>query len=69
MNMDYEYEANRWEDDIPHHPMSERLMEWMMDVDYHAYGDSLCLKTGGDSDNGEHLMYLMDGFFEMLDGV
>jgi hypothetical protein len=27
----------------------------------------MCIKTGGDGDNGEHMMYLMDAFFEMLD--
>lgn len=35
----------------------------MKDVDFNT-GDSFNLKTGGDGDNGEILMYLMDGFFE-----
>jgi len=61
--IDYQHENDRWEKDIEHHPMSEKLMEWMMDVDFNT-GDSLCLKTGGDGDNGETLMFLMDGFFE-----
>lgn len=26
-------------------------------------------KVGGDGDNGEQLLYLMDAFFEMLDKV
>ena len=32
----------------------------------HDYNDSMCIKVGG-GDNGEHLIYLMDAFFEMLD--
>ena len=60
---DYKYEMKRWENGVEHHPQSEELMKWMMDVDYNT-GDSLCLKKGGDGDNGETLMFLMDGFFE-----
>lgn len=60
-------ELNRWEDGIDHHEMSERLVRFMADHDYNDYGDNLCLKVGGDGDNGEHLMYLMDSFFEMMD--
>lgn len=66
MKPDYKFEMKRWEDGVDHHPMSEELMEWMMDVDFNT-GDSLCLKKGGDGDNGEALMFLMDGFFENLD--
>ena len=61
--VDYQHENDRWQNDIEHHPLSEKLMKWMMDVDFNT-GDSLCLKTGGDGDNGETLMFLMDGFFE-----
>lgn len=60
-------ELNRWEDGIDHHPMSNRLVRFMADHDFNDYNDSLCIKVGGDGDNGEHLMYLMDAFFEMLD--
>jgi hypothetical protein len=63
--IDYKHEKDRWENGVEHHPMSVKLMEWMMDIDLHAYKDYLCLKAGGDGDNGEHLMFLMDGFFEM----
>lgn len=61
--VDYDYENKRWENGVKHHPMSVRLMEWMMDVDFNT-GDNLELKIGGDGDNGETLMFLMDGFFE-----
>ena len=65
---DYKKEKQRWENGVPHHKLSEALMAWMADVDYNT-GDTFCLKKGGDGDNGEHLMYLMDGFFERTASV
>lgn len=58
---------NRWEDGIDHHSMSKRLVEFMADHDFNDYNDSMCIKIGGDGDNGEHMMYITDAFFEMLD--
>jgi len=60
-------ELNRWENGIRHHPKSERLVRFMADHDFNDYNDALCIKVGGDGDNGEQLMFLMDPFFEMLD--
>ncbi len=62
-------ELNRWEDGIDHHPMSERIVRFMADHDFNDYDDNMCIKMGGDGDNGEHLMYLLDTFFEMLDMI
>lgn len=62
-------ELNRWENGIKHHPTSERLVRFMADHDFNDYGDSFCIKMGGDGDNGEQLMFIMDAFFEMLDIV
>ena len=59
--------TDRWEQGIEHHPMSDRLVRFMADHDFNDYNDSMCIKVGGDGDNGEHMMYLMDAFFEMLD--
>lgn len=56
----------RWPEGMPHHFLSEALMKHMMAVDWEN-GDQLCLKSGGDGDNGETLMYLMDGWFEARD--
>lgn len=74
MNQDYEAavtagltDLKRWEEGIPHHPMSKRLMEFLGEHDYNDYNDYFCWKTGGDGDNGESLMYEMDAFFELLD--
>lgn len=60
---------NRWDEGVEHHEMSERLVRFMADHDYNDYDDAMCIKVGGDGDNGEHMMYLMDAFFEMLDKV
>jgi len=60
-------DLNRWLDGIDHHPMSERLMAFLIEHDFHDYDDHFCWKKGGDGDNGEALMYQMDAFFETLD--
>ena len=60
-------DKDRWEDGIEHHPMSDRIVRFMATHDFKDYNDSMCIKVGGDGDNGEQLMYLMDAFFEMLD--
>ena len=60
-------DLNRWEDGIDHHPMSERLMDFLMEHDFEDYNDHFCWKKGGDGDNGESLMYEMDAFFELID--
>lgn len=56
----------RWEKGIDHHPMSKKLYDFISALDF-EYGDRFCFKKGGDGDNGEHLMYLMDAFFETQD--
>lgn len=57
---------DRWEKGIEHHPMSERLMKFLVEHDFNDYGDHFCWKVGGDGDNGETLMYQMDTFFEII---
>jgi len=57
----------RWEEDIPHHPRSEELMRKIAGVDYYFNNDTFCWKQGGDGDNGEELMYLLDIIFEQED--
>jgi len=58
---------DRWEKGIEHHPMSERLVRFLVEHDLYDYDDYFCWKVGGDGDNGEALMYEMDAFFEMMD--
>ena len=59
----------RWEEGMPHHPESERLYKILSDMDFHFGGDYFCFKSGGDGDNGEHLMYLLDIHFEQLESI
>lgn len=60
---------DRWGEGIPHHPMSERLVRFLVEHDFNDYQDHFGWKVGGDGDNGEALMYQIDAFFEMLDIV
>jgi hypothetical protein len=54
----------RWEAGIEHHPFSVKLMAHMKKMDVSNSAD---LRTGGDGDLGETLMYLMDSFFEKFE--
>lgn len=56
----------RWEQGIPHHPKSEEIVKAITEIDFEN-GDYFCFKYGGDGDNGEHLMYLLDIYFENLE--
>lgn len=58
---------DRWGEGKKHHPMSVRLMKFLLEHDYHDYGDFFCWKIDGDGDNGEILMYEMDAFFEWIE--
>jgi len=60
-------QLNRWENGISHHPMSERVVKFMAEYDFRDCNDSMDINIGGDGDNGEEMMFLMDAFFEMLD--
>ena len=57
---------DRWEEGIEHHPMSQRIMDFIHKHDFTDYDDYFCWKQGGDGDNGETLMYELDAFFELL---
>ena len=63
--MPIEYNINkRWEDGIDHHPKSVALFKCIAKVDFKYCSDSFCWKSGGDGDNGETLMYILDIIFE-----
>ena len=57
----------RWEQGIDHHPKSKAMFKALADLDWKYGDDYFCWKSGGDGDNGEHLMYEMDIYFECLD--
>jgi hypothetical protein len=58
---------DRWEAGMEHHPKSVELMKFLMEIDFEVYGDHFCWKMGGDGDNGETLMFVMDAYFENID--
>jgi len=53
----------RWENGIPHRQESVALYRRIEALDFEN-GDRFCFKSGGDGDNGEHLMYLLDILFD-----
>lgn len=58
----------RWENGEEHHPKSVELFAALSEIDLKFGGDYFCWKSGGDGDNGEHLLYEMDIYFETLEG-
>jgi len=54
----------RWENGVDHHPESLKMYEFISDTDFEFNFDMFCWKAGGDGDNGESLMYLLDMYFE-----
>ena len=57
--------VERWvKQGTPHEPLSEHIYEIISDLDF-ALGDSFAFKSGGDGDNGEQLMYLLDAYFRL----
>lgn len=59
--------TKRWEQGIEHHPKSIEMFNALAAIDFEYGGDFFCWKSGGDGDNGEHLMYEMDIYFERRD--
>lgn len=55
--------GKRWEAGTPHRPEVSALYKRIDTLDF-ANGDVFYFKSGGDGDNGEHLMYLLDIIFE-----
>ena len=54
----------RWAQGFPHDPRSEKIARGIAKIDYEQCSDSMCLKFGGDGDNGETMLYLLDVYFE-----
>ncbi len=55
---------NRWEEGIDHHNEAIKLVELIGDVSFCHYDDFMCIKTGGDGDNGEALAYMLDDLID-----
>ncbi len=57
----------RWEEGIPHDPRSVEIFKHIAKVDFEECKDFFGFKSGGDGDNGEHLMFLLDDYFHQKD--
>ena len=57
----------RWEEGIDHHPKSEEIYNFISEYDFKFCGNSFYFRSGGDGDNGESLMYLLDEYFAYLE--
>jgi hypothetical protein len=57
----------RWESGMDHHPEASEIVSALAELDFKVGGDSFCIKTGGDGDNGETMMYLLSIYFEARD--
>jgi hypothetical protein len=57
----------RWADGVEHDPRSVEIYQAIAKIDYEENDDSFGFKAGGDGDNGEQLMYLLDCYFEDQD--
>lgn len=55
---------DRWSAGVEHEPGSIELVELIGRMDFENFGDSLCIKIGGDGDNGETLAYILDALIE-----
>ena len=66
--VDIETDINfRWENGLEHHSRSEELAHLIGDLDWLFTNDYFCWKFGGDGDNGETLMFLLDILFDLED--
>lgn len=50
-----------------HDPRSKEIYDHIEQLDF-INGDTFCFKSGGDGDNGEMLMDLLDVYFKHKDG-
>jgi hypothetical protein len=57
----------RLKDSDEHDSRSITLYEFISQLDFNEAGDAFGFVSGGDGDNGEHLMYLLDCWFASKD--
>lgn len=58
----------RWERGIDHDPRSEEIVRAIDRLDWKFNNGNLDIRCGGDGDNGEMMMYLLDYWFAEKDG-
>lgn len=59
----------RWEQGYDHHPASIQLHKELDELDWKHLKGYFDFKSGGDGDNGETLMFLLDMIFERRDAA
>jgi hypothetical protein len=59
--------THRWEQSVEHHPKAKAIARSIAAADWLWGGDCFGFKFGGDGDNGEHLIYLLDILFAIED--
>lgn len=57
----------RLDEGMEHDPRTIKMYEFISQLDFNEANDAFGFSSGGDGDNGEHLMYLMDCYYEALD--
>jgi hypothetical protein len=57
----------RLKDCDEHDPRTIKMYEFISQLDFNEANDAFGFVSGGDGDNGEHLMYLMDCYYAALD--
>lgn len=66
--IEYDIEA-RWEEGIEHDPISIEILKRIKEIDRTFNNNYFNFQCGGDGDNGEELMYLLDIYFEEEDWI
>jgi hypothetical protein len=61
--------GERWEQGIDHDPRSEEIVRAMSRLYLELCEGCLDIRVGGDGDNGETMMYLLDIYFERKDAA
>lgn len=51
---------------VEHNPKSKEIYNFISEADF-VNGDVFCFKSGGDGDNGEMLMSLLDEYFNRIE--
>lgn len=58
----------RWQNGIEHDARSVAIFNTIRDIDVKYGGNSFDWQRGGDGDNGEQLMYILDIYFNPIPG-
>jgi len=59
--------GERWKQGVDHDPRSEEIIRALSDLDWQFYNGVFDIKVGGDGDDGENMMYLLDYWFANKD--